>query len=328
MAVNPPQPLTFAAMKIPSRLIGTFGGDEPGPLVFAIGGLHGNEAAGIKAIQQVYQLLDLEKKSNPNFTFIGKLVGIAGNLQALALQQRFIIQDLNRMWTPELIEMALAETNPENEYLELRETFILMRDMIAETRPEKVIILDLHTTSADGGIFTIPFPDTESLKLAVELRAPVIQGMFSGLGGTLLQYIAYGNLKVDGFPKMATGVAFEAGQHDDPDSVSRSISAVLNCLRTEGCILSDDMELRMNENQIKFSQNLPKVTDLAYIHHLQPDDEFQMLPGFVNFQPIHEGQILARDRKGAVLAPCDGLILMPLYQKKGTDGFFIVKKIA
>jgi succinylglutamate desuccinylase len=52
-----------------------------------------------------------------------------------------------------------------------------------------------------------------------------------------------------------------------------------------------------------------------------------MRPGYVNFQPIQQGEHLANDTTGPVLAPEDGLILMPLYQPQGSDGFFVVQEI-
>ena len=49
-----------------------------------------------------------------------------------------------------------------------------------------------------------------------------------------------------------------------------------------------------------------------------------MLPGFEGFQKITAGQLLAYDDGVEVRAPMDGRILMPLYQQKGNEGFFIV----
>ena len=53
-----------------------------------------------------------------------------------------------------------------------------------------------------------------------------------------------------------------------------------------------------------------------------------MEPGFRNFDPVRRAQILATDRDGEITAPESGLIMMPLYQKQGNDGFFIVRPVA
>ena len=60
---------------------------------------------------------------------------------------------------------------------------------------------------------------------------------------------------------------------------------------------------------------------------IREGDDFVMEPGFTNFQPVERGQTLARDRRGPILARESGQILMPLYQKQGTDGFFLVRQV-
>jgi succinylglutamate desuccinylase len=53
-----------------------------------------------------------------------------------------------------------------------------------------------------------------------------------------------------------------------------------------------------------------------------------MEPGFVNFQPVDRGQLLARDGRGEIRAGESGRILMPLYQSQGRDGFFLVREVS
>ena len=53
-----------------------------------------------------------------------------------------------------------------------------------------------------------------------------------------------------------------------------------------------------------------------------------MRPDYKNFQRIKKGEKLAFDDSEEVSSPDDGLILMPLYQKRGEDGFFLVKEIS
>jgi succinylglutamate desuccinylase len=72
------------------------------------------------------------------------------------------------------------------------------------------------------------------------------------------------------------------------------------------------------------AKDLPKLTQFIYKHTLLPNDEFEMLPGFKNFDKIVKGEQLAKDKNGPIYAESDGYILMPLYQKQGEDGFFII----
>ena len=52
-----------------------------------------------------------------------------------------------------------------------------------------------------------------------------------------------------------------------------------------------------------------------------------MKPGYKNFQKISKGEVLAEDRNGHIVSQYNGRILMPLYQKQGEEGFFIIKEI-
>lgn len=311
------------------RIVGSYTGPEPGALVVVFGAVHGNEPAGVRALEEVFRMLEREPSVNPGFTFRGKLIGLIGNLQAFAGGQRFLRRDLNRLWTPGFIRQVrqIDANEREAEDWECAEIIGLLHHEIQEMRPEALILLDLHTTSADGGIFCIPSDDSVSLRLAKELHAPVILGMLEGLEGTLLHYAAGNHFEIGGFPKYAAGVAFEAGQHNDPLSVSRSIAAIINCLRACGCIRPEDVDSRHETILRTFSDPLPKVTRLRHVHHIRPGDDFRMRPGYLNFQPIQSGEHLADDVTGPILAPQSGRILMPLYQPQGADGFFVVQEM-
>jgi succinylglutamate desuccinylase len=187
---------------------------------------------------------------------------------------------------------------------------------------DKVYLLDLHTTTASGGIFTLPTRQKESLQVAKTMHAPVITGLVERLQGTLLRY--YTQIQPD---ERMVGIVFEAGQHDDPLSINRSIAAVINCMRTVGCVLPEHIVNHHDQLLLTYAEGLPRVARLLYSHSISSDDEFRMLPGFRNFQPVRKGQLLAHDRLGEIHAREDGLILMPHYQKQGNDGFFLVREV-
>jgi succinylglutamate desuccinylase len=67
--------------------------------------------------------------------------------------------------------------------------------------------------------------------------------------------------------------------------------------------------------------------ELFYRHAVLPEDNFQMLPGFKNFDPVKQGQQLGVDKSGPVYSPDDGRVFLPLYQPEGEDGFFLVRDI-
>ncbi len=306
------------------RYIGEYTGKERGPLLICFGGMHGNEPAGIQALEIVFKLLDREPLVNPDFTFHGRMVGLRGNLKAIKSNVRYHEQDLNRMWRREMVEKV--KNSPEEtlnfEEQELKQLIAVIQKEIETYRPEKVIVLDLHTTTAHGGIFVIATDDPESVRIGIEMHAPVIKGMLKGIQGTTLHYFNTMNFGVEMVP-----VTFESGQHEDHLSVNRAIAAVTNVLRTIGCVRAEDVENRHDELLIEYSKNLPKVAELITCHHVTDTDEFKMEPGYLNFQEIEKGEVLARDKFGIIQAPSSGHILMPLYQEQGEDGFFLIKKV-
>ncbi len=312
-----------------NRIIYRFNGKHPGPLVLVFGALHGNETAGVRALEIVGQILEQECRRHPDFGFRGTLLGILGNRQAYLAGQRFLEKDLNRQWTTGNLHRIQhnGNTGLAAEDREIAELTDLIHEAIEASKPELLYLLDLHTTSAEGGIFCIPTDEGESLRLAKALQAPVILDLLKGVEGTLLQYAAEGHLQSGGFPKRTVGAAFEAGQHEDPLSVGRSVSAVLHCLRAAGCLRNELPETEYDLILTQYSAGLPKVTRLLYVHHIRPGDRFRMRPGYLNFQPVKQGEPLADDVGGPVPAPYDGRILMPLYQPKGSDGFFIIREV-
>ena len=303
-----------------NRIIGRYEGKEKGPLLICIGGMHGNEPSGVEAIHEVFRLLDHEPGVNPAFRYKGVLLGIRGNLSALHTKQRFIRRDLNRMMTTAEVE-RIQKLEPGQVTEEDRECLELVTLIDAERKKYNAaltLILDMHTTTADGGIFTIAAEDELSRILAKGLHAPVVLGIAEGLVGTTIDY----------FHRPAAGcycIVFEAGRHDDPEAVHRSVAAIINCMRSIGAVDSKDVDHRHDGLLISLSIGLPKVTRLIFHYKIQPGENFIMKPGYKNFQNITAGEEVAGNENGPIRSPVSGLILMPKYQSQGDDGFFIVE---
>ena len=309
---------------IQNRIITKYVGTKPGPLLIVFGGMHGNEPAGIKAIEMMSKMLDVEPITNPGFEYSGSFLGLIGNLKAHQEKKRYINTDLNRSFTKDNLERVnnTEESELKDELLEIKQILNIVHATIDELKPEKVIVLDLHTTSSFGGIFSIVTNNEDSLKIAIELHAPVIKGMLKGIKGTTLHYFTEENFGIPMVP-----VTFESGQHNEEMSVNRAIAAITNCMRTIGSVLPNHVESQHDYLLKEHSKDLPKVSKLISKHHIAEGDKFRMLPSYKNFQKIKEGEILAEDIHGDIVASDDGLILMPLYQKQGEDGFFLIQKL-
>jgi len=307
-----------------NRKIGSYEGEKRGPLLICIGAMHGNEPAGVEAMKLMFKMLDVEPITNTDFCYRGKVVGLIGNVQAFAQKKRFIDKDLNRQFKEAQLKSLLEmdEASLQNEDKELVELIGMIRQEIAEYNPEKLYILDLHTTSSVGGIFCITTNDEESIEIAKGLHAPVIKGFLKGIQGTTLHYFNEANTGVE-----TVAVTFESGQHDEPLSINRAIAAITNCMRIIGSVRQEDVENRHDQLLIEFSRDLPKVAELIERHDIVASDKFAMRPNFSNFQRLKAGEEIADDKDGPVTVGRDCLLLMPLYQKQGEEGFFLIKEV-
>lgn len=301
------------------RIIGEHIGEHHGPLLVVFGAMHGNEPAGVKALEMVFKMLEVEPITNPTFQFTGKLIGLIGNLNAYHKQVRFIDKDLNRCWKTELFSNSQNEIAEQEEIREIRD---LIDKEIKDYKPTELIVLDLHTTSSFGGIFSIVSDSERSTLIAKAFHAPVISGFMDTLEGTTLHYF---NPKQFNIP--TTAVTFESGQHDEQLSINRAIAAIVNCLKICDLVEEQHIENQHDKILIDYSENLPTTVDLIHSYSIQENENFVMRPLYKNFQSVSKGEILADNDDGPIICEYDSLILMPLYQKQGDDGYFLVKEI-
>lgn len=319
---SPPR-LNPQAGLVRPRVLGRFDGVERGPLLIAIGAMHGNEPAGVLAIERAFELLAHERAFRPAFAYRGRFVGLTGNRAALAMGRRFLRHDLNRWLDPERIEALRArgaELSAEDaEALALTDA---VRAEVADYDPAHVVVIDLHTTTADGGFFSIVNDSPGGRAIALDLHAPVILGMLGGLRDTTLHYFTTAQ-----FGRPVTSLVFESGSHADPGSLTRAVSALVNAMRSIGSVHPRDVEQRHNDALLAAAEGLPALVRFRYAHGITAADRFRMRPGYVNFDPVTEGEVLADDVRGEVRSPLTGRILMPLYQAQGEDGFFLVEEL-
>lgn len=310
-----------------NRIIGERIGSKPGPLMIVFAQIHGNEPAGYKAVEELFKAIDLEYVKNTNFEFCGRIVALQGNMKAAQANVRYIKKDLNRSWLPKEIDRirktkAIEKLDPEDQ--EIKENLDLIDAYIKLCQPPRVVVLDLHTTTAHGGIFTIPSQNPEARRIGLTMHAPVLHGFLDGLKGTTLHYFSQENFDID-----INAVCFEAGQHQSEDAYKHAVSAIIQCFKSIGGFYAKDIEIRHDQLLEKRSKGLPLEAKLVYVHRVEAEDNFRMTTTKIynNFDPIAKGEILAYDKNGPIESPYDGLILMPLYQKQGDDGFFIIQEI-
>ncbi len=298
------------------RILGRYDTGEPGPAIVVVVGIHGNEPAGVTAVGRVLHAL-----TERGVPVRGSVVAVLGNRAALAARRRFVQQDLNRMWTRETVaQLRVTDTACDGgEAGEQRELLATFDHLLAPPRSD-VVVVDLHSTSAPSPPFAC-FSDTLASRAVARATAlPLILGLEEAIRGTLLDYLE---------DLARPAVLVEGGQHDDPASV-RHLEATLWRILVHTGLLEAAAVPDFPEHEARLSaavRALPRVVEVVYRHAIADTDAFRMRPGFGSFRRVRRGDVLADDRRGPVAAPVDGLLLMPLYQDQGNDGFFIGRPV-
>lgn len=297
------------------HLIGRFEGDANGPTLIAFGSLHGNEAAGALALERVAARLE-----NFDLALRGRIYLLAGNTRALQRKVRFIDSDLNRHWTAANMEKNSGERRGElSEDTEQAELLAIIREVLATARGE-VYALDLHSTSAEGAPFATVGDTLRNRAFAREFPITILLGIEEQLEGTLLEHL--NNLGV-------VTLGFEGGQHFSERTVETHEALTWAALYNSGIVGREvGNGLEKWNGVLRDAAGKSRIVEVRYRHAITPKDKFRMHAGYNNFDPVGRGEVLADDATGSVRSPESGLILMPLYQKLGEDGFFVGREVA
>jgi succinylglutamate desuccinylase len=304
------------------RLIGKYNGTDNGTLVVFTAAMHGNERAGVDGLMKLFAYLGTSSKNNLSPPVKGNIIGLIGNLKAYGAGRRYITKDMNRSWLPEDINRITKAPidSLQDEDLEIRQFL----DALIPELPgiSKMFLLDLHTTSSEGGIFCITGQKNEAIRLAHDLGVPVVLGLLEGLQGTTLQYFDIANTGID-----TISIAFEAGHHDDPHSAECCFRASMRFLQGVGCLeKSEALPTIMNDDNESGNPH-PEIVKVTFRQPVEKNSEWNMHPGYRNFQKVCAGESLATYEGKEIVSPADGYLLMPLYQPQGKDGFFIAEEI-
>jgi succinylglutamate desuccinylase len=294
--------------------LGEHDAGRPGPLFLFTGGLHGNEPGGVRALLDLLVELRAEAPA-----FAGRLVCLAGNLDALRAGQRYLDADLNRLWG-EPGRARAASPGPAPRELAVRDR--LAGELEAELGRSRgpVIFLDLHSTSGAGAPFSIIGDSLQNRRVALALPVPVILGLEENVDGALLgEFGERGHV----------AVGFEGGQHEAPTTRSHLLAAAWITLAAGGAFPEGEPlpVQRSRELLAAATRGLPPVVETRYRHHVEVREAFTMRPGFENFSPVERGAVLADHDGAEVLAEEDGRVLLPLYQGQGQDGFFLARDV-
>lgn len=297
------------------RFIGQIRGGLPGPTLIFVGGVHGNEPSGIFALHQVLNSLKAKTEK-----LHGNIYALAGNLPALEKGIRYQKEDLNRIWNLKRIEESFSKTD-ELEDSEVKEALKLYQciDTILKKESGPFYFIDLHTTSSPTEPFITVNDNLLNRKFTKQYPVPLLLGIEEYLEGTFLNYI-------NDMGYVAFG--FESGQHDALVAIENHIAFIHLSLVFAGSLPKSEIAFEKHYKLLKkTTHHLASCYEIVYHYKIEQNEQFEMLPGFKNFESIPKGSPIAISDEQSVAVPQTGNIFMPLYQKKGNDGFFIIRPV-
>lgn len=294
-----------------NRIIGQYKGQVEGPMLIFTAGVHGNETAGVQALQETFKQLDEHKPE-----IKGSIVGIVGNLKALKEGVRYIDKDLNRLW---LSDDSDAEISECSEREEIAKTF----DEVLKSQTEDVFFFDLHSTSSESTPYIMLSDTLRNRELGHMVGVPIMLGLLEHLKGMLVEATSR-----SGFPT----ILFQGGRNIDESTVNNHQGLIWKSLKykcgLDTSAISGSEAAIENLNKFVSIDEDHEFFEIAYSHKIKRGAKFEMKPGYINFQSIDKGEILAMTDRNQVKAPFTGQIFMPLYQKQGAEGFYMIKPIA
>lgn len=276
-----------------------------GPLLVLTGLVHGNEPVGRYVLEQLQTCLC-------GLPVSGNWLYLECNLAAFAQGRRYIDQDLNRCFIPEiLLSDEIGGVEPEL----ARCIYHELGQILEQHSNRDIHLLDLHSTSAHGMPFMSALSQYTADLLLPKTPVPRISGLLEQLQGCLAEWF---------LPDLTTSHIIECGQHDLASTLDYGLNAVIYHSYILGLLHRCKRVEQARVFLTKASAPWGKInTEVCYTLTVKSDDEFAMYPGFQNGQPVHFEQPLARLNGREICAHLDGRIIMPGYQSPVSEGFFL-----
>jgi hypothetical protein len=183
-----------------------------------------------------------------------------------------------------------------------------------------VYVVDLHTTSAEGIPFALIDDHMRHRSFALALPLPLLLGLTGAIGGTLTDYLS---------TRRCIAMAVEGGQHASERSAQNHEAVFTLALVAAGLVVESALGGIDPQREVLAHawHDLPRAIRVHHRHAIKAADQFVMEPGFANVQRVAKGTLLAHDVTGDIRAGHDQVLVMPLYQKMGDDGFFLGHEI-
>jgi succinylglutamate desuccinylase len=260
-----------------------FSGEQPGPALVILGGIHGNEPCGVYAVEKLLAMLT----GGELILTCGTLTLITANTEALKQNVRFVVANLNRLFKDNSSVVDCAEVRRAEE----------LKPLLAKA----AYVLDLHSTSQPSPPFIVCEEGDRSFaeRLGVDWIVTGWAALDPALEGDTCTWASKHG---------AQAVTLECGQHNDPTAPEFAFAAAMRALSGLGMV---------SVPHAKEPSQSPNVIKLYHAHILTRPD-FAYSRSYRGFAPIAEGECIGSDSQGEYCAPRAGRIIFPADPKTTT----------
>ena len=262
--------------------------EREGAHVVVVGGIHGNEPAGIKAMVEFHRAL-----TKGDFVLnSGKVSLLMGNPEAYRENRRYIDKDLNRVFCDH--DDNTAESRRAEE----------IRKFLGESK-NICFLLDLHSVSiGDFKICVYEKDNAQSLDLALSISNIPLHFAYhhEHMPGTLIE--AVGQQRI-------CGLIVECGNHLSKPAVKIAFDHICAILAHEKLI----------DASLWPAKKMPEtITQYESIKPIKPGANFRfIIEPLETGTKLKKGQQFAIDDHGIHIAPQDCHIVVPSMIVKATD---------
>ncbi len=299
-------------------------GNMKGPAVCILGGVHGDELAGIEIVKKLLEYFGLSQKESgvyPDYRVLGKIILGFGNMDAIEKGVRSMSSplDLNRMFQEKFLDTEISDSDT----LELKRA----REL-APLLSEVDYLVDLHATSSPSPAFIVTScADVDKLReVSRSVPADYILLDYEDIYASYLGLEKNGSTDeyVNRFSESGIGFCYETGFNEDLSVVDNGFKTVLRYFSDVGVM---DINDRSNDEK----ESIKSVFDLSDIV-VAKENIFIYEKGMgKGWQEVVSGQIVGRYGSGDVeIVKNSGMYLFPTGEdriKKGESLYYIADKI-
>lgn len=266
----------------------TLTSDEPGPHVVLNALVHGNEISGAIALDALFRMGLRPRRGQLSLVFANP-AAYRGFDRQNPYASRFIDEDFNRLWSPELLD-------GNRDSVELRRARQLRPVYEAAD-----LLLDLHSMTSDTAPLTLCGRTMRGRNLALGLGYPawvVADGGHAG-GRRLIDYGAFAAAE-----GARTAVLVECGQHWRNET---AVVALESCLRLLQGLEMVGPDLAKPLKTRHDPQRIVEVTDAVTAE----GEHFRFTAPFVGMEVIgRAGTVIGWDGEQSIRTPYDDCVLI------------------